>query len=69
MAKAKKAKDVKTGPGQLEKPFTTEVSEDSRDRSVRRQSGSRPAPARQRKRDVRYSIEKFIGFEKSKRSE
>ena len=52
MAKAKKAKDVKTGPGRSEKPLTTEVSEDSRNRSVGRQPGSRPSPAHQREGDA-----------------
>ena len=52
MAKAKKAKDVKTGPGRSEKPTTTEVSEASRDRSVGGRPGSRPAPAHQREGDV-----------------
>jgi hypothetical protein len=35
MAKAKKAKDVRTGPGRSEKPITTEVSEASRDHTLR----------------------------------
>jgi benzoylformate decarboxylase len=55
MAKAKKAKDVKTGPGRSEKLITTEVSEAGRDRSVGSQPGSRPAPAHQREGDVSIS--------------
>jgi benzoylformate decarboxylase len=55
MAKAKKAKNEKTGSGRSEKPITTEVSEAGRDRSVGSRPGSRPAPAHQLEGDVTRS--------------
>jgi len=55
MAKAKKAKNEKTGPGRSEKLVTTEVSETGRDRSVGSGPGSRTAPAHQRVGDVTRS--------------